>query len=187
MHVPLRKLPPLPAYTLPPLFWVAGCHLLLSLGSPHSVKLNSRRMGKEEEAGESLLLADQGDLTPGETGILARRCFSCLSTTQRTDSLEPEEKPIVWWVFCFSGPHPWHMEVPMRGVESALQPLAYTTATATQDPSLICDLHHSSLQHWILNPLIEARDRTHNLTVPSQIRFHCTTKGTPSLYLVMET
>ena len=29
-----------------------------------------------------------------------------------------------------------------------------------QDLSGICDLHHSSLQHQILNPLIEARDRT---------------------------
>ena len=23
------------------------------------------------------------------------------------------------------------------------------TATATQDPSLVCDLHHSSWQHWM--------------------------------------
>ena len=29
------------------------------------------------------------------------------------------------------------------------------------DPSSICDLHHSLWQHWILNPLREARDRTH--------------------------
>ena len=28
---------------------------------------------------------------------------------------------------------------------------------ATPDPSQICDLHHSSRQHWILNPLSEAR------------------------------
>ena len=36
----------------------------------------------------------------------------------------------------------------------------YTTATATQDPSCICDLHHSLWQYQILNPLNEARDRT---------------------------
>ena len=35
---------------------------------------------------------------------------------------------------------------------------AYTTATATQDLSLICDLHHGLPQCWILNPLSEARD-----------------------------
>ena len=39
--------------------------------------------------------------------------------------------------------------------------------------------HHSSRQHWILNPLSEARDRTWNPMVPSLIRFHCATKGTP--------
>ena len=27
------------------------------------------------------------------------------------------------------------------------------------DPSHVCDLHHSSRQRWILNPLSEARDR----------------------------
>ena len=31
-------------------------------------------------------------------------------------------------------------------------------ATATPDPSCICDLHHSSEQHQIFNPLSEARD-----------------------------
>ena len=56
---------------------------------------------------------------------------------------------------------------------------SYTTATATWDPSHTCDLHHSSQQHWSLNPLREARDRTRNLRIPSQIRFHCATTGTP--------
>ena len=32
-----------------------------------------------------------------------------------------------------------------------------------QDLSCICDLHLSSQQHRILNPLSEARDQTHNL------------------------
>jgi len=60
--------------------------------------------------------------------------------------------------FCFSGLHPRHMEVPRRGVQSELYLVAYTTATATRDPSRICNLHHSSQQHRILNPRIEARD-----------------------------
>ena len=51
-----------------------------------------------------------------------------------------------------------HMEVLRLGVESDLQLLAYTTATATWDPSHVCSLHHSSQQHRILNPLGEARD-----------------------------
>ena len=51
-----------------------------------------------------------------------------------------------------------------RGVELELQLPAYVTATATQDPSRLCDLHHSLWQHRILNPLSEARDQTHILT-----------------------
>ena len=37
----------------------------------------------------------------------------------------------------------------------------------------------------ILNPLIEARDRTRHLLVPSWICFHCTTTGTPVLLLLV--
>ena len=64
-------------------------------------------------------------------------------------------------------------------VQLELLPLAYARATATPDPSFICDLHHSSRQRWILNPLSKARDRSYNLTVPSQIPFHCAMMGTP--------
>ena len=65
-----------------------------------------------------------------------------------------------FFLVCFSGPHLRHMEVPRLGVESELQLPAYTTATATRDPSHVCHLHHSSQQHGILNPLREARDQT---------------------------
>ena len=50
------------------------------------------------------------------------------------------------------------LDVPRLGVESELQLLAYTTATATQNPSCIFELHHSSLQCQICNPLNGARD-----------------------------
>ena len=55
------------------------------------------------------------------------------------------------------------MEVHRLGVESELQLLAYTRATAMPDPSPTCDLHHNLLQcpqHWILNLLSGARDQT---------------------------
>ena len=39
----------------------------------------------------------------------------------------------------------------------------YTTATATQDPSFICNLRHSLRQCWILDPQTEAKDQTHIL------------------------
>ena len=68
---------------------------------------------------------------------------------------------------------------PRLGVQSELQLPAYTTATATSDSSHVCDLHHGSGQHRILNPLMEARDRTRNLMVPSGFCFRCATTGTP--------
>ena len=64
---------------------------------------------------------------------------------------------------------PTHMEVPRLWVESELHLLAFATATATWDPSCICDLHQSSQQCWILNPLSEARDRTHILMDTSRV------------------
>ena len=44
----------------------------------------------------------------------------------------------------FLGPHLWHMEITRLGVQSELQLLAYTTATATPDLSGVWNLHHSS-------------------------------------------
>ena len=55
------------------------------------------------------------------------------------------------------------MEVSRLGVKLGLQLPAYTTATATRDPSCFCDLNHSSQQCRILNPRSEAWDRTHIL------------------------
>ena len=70
------------------------------------------------------------------------------------------------------------MEVPRLGVKSAAAQ-AYTTVIATRDPSCTCDLHHSSRQHWIPDPLSKPRDQTHILTDTGWIRFCCTTRGTP--------
>jgi len=53
-----------------------------------------------------------------------------------------------------------HMKVPKLGAESELQLLACTTATATPDLSRIFELHHSSWQCQILNPLSKVRDGT---------------------------
>ena len=48
--------------------------------------------------------------------------------------------------FVFLGLHLRHMEVPSLGVQSELELSAYATATATQDPSRVCILHHSLRQ-----------------------------------------
>ena len=55
---------------------------------------------------------------------------------------------LFFWFFCFLGLHPAYgsSQATMLGVKSELQLLTYTTATATQDPNHICNLHHSSQQ-----------------------------------------
>jgi len=93
----------------------------------------------------------------------------------------------VFFLFYFLGLRLGHMEVPRLGVQWELQLPAYTTATATATSDLrcVCDLHHSSWQRQILNPLSEARDRTRNLMVPSRICFRCATTGTPFHFLIV--
>ena len=73
------------------------------------------------------------------------------------------------------------MEVPRLEVESELQLLAYTTATAMWDLSRIFDLRCMQ-QHWIFNPLSEARDhclmdtsRVHNLLSHNGNSWHAET------------
>jgi len=65
------------------------------------------------------------------------------------------------------------MEVPRLGVESEPHLPAYPTAIATPDPSCC------SWQHWILNPLIEARDGTHILMDTSQVLNPLSHNGNP--------
>ena len=74
----------------------------------------------------------------------------------------------------------WHTEVARLGVKSELQLLAYTTATATPDLSCVCNLHHSSQQCQIFNPLSEARGQIHSLMNRSQVRYCWVTEETPS-------
>ena len=73
------------------------------------------------------------------------------------------------------------MEVPRLVVESEL--LAYATATAMQNSNHVCDLHYSSKQRRILNPLSEASDGT---SILMDINWFCycrATTGTPKFFI----
>ena len=87
-----------------------------------------------------------------------------------------------FFFFCFLGLHPQHLEVLRLGVKSELYLPACTTVSSTPDPSCVCNLHHSSWQHQMLNPLSRARDWTCVLMDTSWIRYHWATMGTPSLF-----
>ena len=113
------------------------------------------------------LWACHRELYPWETSFLI--VFVCLFVC-------------LFFVFSSFGPRLQHMEVPKLGLELELQLPAYTTATAAAtampDPSRACDLHHSSRQCWILNPLSRARDRTHVLMDTNHVHY---LRATPEL------
>ena len=62
------------------------------------------------------------------------------------------------------------------------QSCSSATVTATLDLSCIYDLHHSSQQCWIPEPLSEARDQTCILRDTSWIHFPCATTAIPVLF-----
>ena len=63
-----------------------------------------------------------------------------------------------------------HGILKLNMVESEMQLQGYTTATAMWNLSCTWELHHSSGQHGILNPLGEARDWTRVLMDASRVR-----------------
>ena len=85
-------------------------------------------------------------------------------------SLEPVPSTLSQSNF-FCVPQVQHKEVPTLGIEAELQLPAYSTATAMPDPSLICKLHCSSRQHWVLHPLCNAWDPTGLLMATSLVHF----------------
>ena len=84
---------------------------------------------------------------------------------------EEEILSLLFFFFVFLGLYPWHVEVPRLGVQLERQVPAYTSVTATQDLSHVCNLHHSSWQRWILIPLSKARDWTCVLMDMSQVHY----------------
>ena len=72
-------------------------------------------------------------------------------------------------------------EFPGQEVKAEFQLPAYTVASATQNLSHICGLHHNSWQCQILNVLGEVRDQTHILMDTSQVHYCCATMGTSNI------
>ena len=82
-------------------------------------------------------------------------------------------------LFWFLGPQVQHMEVPRLEVKSELQLLAYATATSKQDPSCVCNLHHSSQQCPILNHRTGPRIKAASSWILVGFITHWAVTGTP--------
>ena len=70
----------------------------------------------------------------------------------------------LFFVFCLFRAKPM-----AYGGSQARSQIRAAAATAMRDPGCIFDLHHSSWQHQILNPLSKARDQTHVLMDTSRV------------------
>ena len=73
--------------------------------------------------------------------------------------------PALLWLWC-------RLQLQLYAVGEALKSKQASKQTNKQkNRSYICDLHHSSWQHQILNPLSEIRDQTHILMDTSWVRY----------------
>ena len=104
----------------------------------------------------------QTEISPRQGHNKANAQMPC---TQNIQDFTLQFKNYTWNIFFFSFLRQYlrHIEVPRLQVTLDLKLQAYATATATPDPSCLCDLQHSSWQHWILNPLSETKDQNHTL------------------------
>ena len=82
---------------------------------------------------------------------------------------------LLFFVFVFLGPHPWHMEVPRLGglIGAVAAGHSHNHSSAGSEP------HLWPTPQFTATPdpqsLSKARDWTRNFMVPSRIRFRCTT------------
>ena len=109
--------------------------------------------------------------TPG-SNLHPRGCSSALLPMSH-NGISPIQ--VFMFLFFFFFFYPCFLRVALtahggsQARESELEPLAYTTDTATPSPICVCNLHHSSGQCQIFHPLSEARDQTSTLMDATQI------------------
>ena len=163
--------------TIKPLFWRWVVFKVLSCCDPPFTWQSNKSSFSPSPKALSLSFY----WSPGDKGWVS----TTKTETELCSFVKRHNKSFFSFLFCFPGPHLWHMEVLGLGVKSELQLPAYTTARSMRDLSHICDLLHSSQQGQIPNPLSKARDRTCILMDTSRICFHWASMGTPrcSFYL----
>ena len=113
---------------------------------------------KPEMAAPSKLDREAGSLPEARVMQWRSRCTHLSGRLFQSSSLKFNLSFITWKTFFFHMPMAYENSW-ARGQTGAVAE-AHAPATATPDPSRICNLHGSSRQCWMLNPLCEARDRT---------------------------
>ena len=144
------------------LFSLTPCCLNEGLGSSTNTgpwnNLQNRATKQGTREPESLIKRNHYTIWTTTSALLCRRDKICISFKpvvlifyNRLIKLSVRDQRVIFFFF-FLGPHLWHMEVPRLGVKLGPQLPAYTTDTATWDPTRVCNLYHSSQQYQILNP-----------------------------------
>ena len=111
--------------------------------------------------------------------------FACLAFTM--GHITKLASAMSWYLFFFFFVSCLHRAAPAahggsqaRGrIGAVAEGLYQNHGNARSQPRLRPPSQLSSWQGGVLNPLREARDQTHNLMVPSWIRFRCAMTGTP--------
>ena len=100
-------------------------------------------------------------------GQLSLKTLCFYDTSRWLTFPHPPPLPGSLYFFLFLSPY-----LQPYGGSQAKNQIKAAPATATWNPSQVFDLHHSSRQCQILNPLSGSRDRTCILMVISGIRYH---------------
>ena len=164
------------AYVTPTAAWDLGC-----VCDAHHCSRQRRILNPLSEA------RDQATPSWKLVGFVSATPQRELLLSERWASDFTSFAPISWLallLLVFSGLRLRHMEVPRLGVKLELQLPAYTTATATGDPSPVFDLRHSSWQRRIPDPLSEAGGWIWVLMDTSQVHYHCAPTGTADSIII---
>ena len=137
-------------------------------------------IGKEDKGPSGILEMFMSYLDDSYTGVFTcKNSPSCSPNTFHFTQCNIPQWQIFFFFFClFRAALVAHGDSQARGLIGAVLP-TYARATAMPDQSHVCDLHHSSQQHWILNPLSKARDQTQDLMDTRWVHYHRATTGTP--------
>ena len=120
------------------------------------------------------------DYWPGSLHCTLILTFCALSLTVSGNLILPRLTALKIFIFVFFfRATPAALGSSQLGSNLSGQLRSYATATATWEPRCVGDLHYSSQQCRLLNPLSEARDWTCILMDTCQVHYYQAMTGTP--------